>query len=150
MKVILKENVDSLGKVGETVKVSDGYARNFLIPKGLAVEASSKNVKSVEDDRRRILQKAEKDRRKAQATADRLAGVTFVVRRRVGEQEKLFGSVNARDIEQCAVEMGLELERKWIVLEEPIRELGTFPLKVKLPGGVTAEVTVSVEAEQES
>ncbi len=150
MKVILKDNVDSLGKVGETVKVSDGYARNFLIPKGLAVEASSKNMKSVEDERRRILQKAEKDRRKAQATADRLAGVTFVIRRRVGEQEKLFGSVNTRDIEQCAVEMGLDLERKWIVLEEPIRELGTFPLKVKLPGGVMAEITVSVEAEQES
>jgi large subunit ribosomal protein L9 len=87
MKVILKDNVDSLGKVGETVKVSDGYARNFLIPKGLAVEASSKNMKSVEDERRRILQKAEKDRRKAQATADRLAGVTFVIRRRGGEHE---------------------------------------------------------------
>ncbi len=150
MKVILKDNVDSLGKVGETIKVSDGYARNFLIPKGLAVEASSKNVKSVEDERRRILQKAEKDRRKAQSMADRLAGVTFIVRRRVGEQDKLFGSVNTRDIEQCAIEMGVELERKWIVLEEPIRELGTFPVKIKLPGGVAAEITVSVEAEQES
>ncbi|MGV8079605.1 MAG: 50S ribosomal protein L9 [Syntrophales bacterium] len=150
MKVILKDNVDSLGKVGETIKVSDGYARNFLIPKGLAVEASSKNVKSVEDERRRILQKAEKDRRKAQSMADRLAGVTFIVRRRVGEQDKLFGSVNTRDIEQCAIEMGVELERKWIVLEEPIRELGTFPVRIKLPGGVAAEITVSVEAEQES
>ncbi|NPU85758.1 MAG: 50S ribosomal protein L9 [Syntrophaceae bacterium] len=150
MKVILKENVDSLGKVGETVKVSDGYARNFLIPKGLAVEASSKNAKSVEDERRRILQKAEKDRRKAQSMADRLAGVTFVVRRRVGEQEKLFGSVNTKDIEQCAVDMGVELERKWILLEEPIRELGTFPVKIRLPGGVNAEITVSVEAEMES
>lgn len=150
MKVILKEHVDSLGNVGETVKVSDGYARNFLIPKGLAVEASSKNVKSVEDERRRILQKAEKERRKAQSMADRLAGVTCVIRRRVGEQDKLFGSVNTRDIEECAVSMGLELERKWIVLEEPIRELGTFPVKVKLPGGVAAEITVSVEAETES
>jgi len=150
MKVILKENVDALGKVGETVKVSDGYARNFLIPKGLAMEASSKNVKSVEDERRRILQKAEKDRRKAQSMADRLAGVTCVIRRRVGEQEKLFGSVNTKDIEQYAKEMGVELDRKWIILEEPIRELGTFPVKIKLPGGVTAEITVSVEAEPEA
>lgn len=150
MKVILKEHVDSLGNVGETVKVSDGYARNFLIPKGLAVEASSKNVKSVEDERRRILQKAEKERRKAQSMADRLTGVTCVIRRRVGEQDKLFGSVNTRDIEECAAAMGLEVERKWIVLEEPIRELGTFPVKVKLPGGVAAEINVSVEAEAES
>jgi large subunit ribosomal protein L9 len=147
MKVILKENVDSLGKVGETVKVSDGYARNFLIPKGLAVEAITKNVKSVEDERRRILQKAEKERRKAQSLADRLAGITCVIRRRVGEQEKLFGSVNTRDIEESVQEKGVELDRKWIVLEEPIRELGTFPVKIKLPGGVTAEITVSVEAE---
>jgi large subunit ribosomal protein L9 len=150
MKVILKENVDALGKVGETVKVSDGYARNFLIPKGLGMEASSKNVKSVEDERRRILQKAEKDRRKAQSMADRLAGVTCVIRRRVGEQEKLFGSVNTKDIEQYAKEMGVELDRKWIILEEPIRELGTFPVKIKLPGGVTTEITVSVEAEPEA
>jgi len=150
MKVILKESVESLGKVGETVKVSDGYARNYLIPKGLAAEASTKNMRAMEDSRRRILQKAEKDRRKAQSMADRLVGATCVIRRRVGEQDKLFGSVNPKDIEQCAIEMGLEVDRKWIVLDEPIRELGSFPVKIKLPGGVTAEITVSVEAEPES
>jgi len=147
MKVILKDNVASLGKLGDTVKVSDGYARNFLIPKGLAVEANEKTAKVFAEQKQHILQQAEKIRKGAEATAASLQGLTLTIARRVGEQDKLFGSVNTKDIEAALQDRGLAVERKSIQLEEPIKAVGEYDVKIKLPAGIAAEIKVCVVAE---
>ena len=147
MKVILKENVDSLGKAGEIIKVADGYARNYLIPKGLAVEASSWSMKALEHEKSRIMKKVETERKKAEAMVEKMRGVTCTISRRVGEQDKLFGSVTTKDIESSLTAQGIEIERKMIILEEPIKSLGEFPVKIKLQPGITAEITVTVVGE---
>jgi len=147
MKVILKQNVESLGKAGDLVKVAAGYARNFLVPKGLAAEANSRNLKVFEHERQRILQQADKIQKQAEETADRLSAVTCTIARRVGEQEKLFGSVGAKDIEEALVAQGIELDKKSVLLDEPIKALGEFPVRIKLSAGVTGEIKVVVVAE---
>lgn len=144
MNVILKENVSSLGKAGDLVKVSIGYARNYLIPKGLAIEATSSNVESLEGEKKAILKKIEKEKKKSESMAEKLAGAVCTITRRVGDQDKLFGSVNVKDIEEALAAQGLEINRKNILLDEPIKALGEFPVKIKLPAGVTAEIKVSV------
>jgi len=106
MKVILRQNVQSLGKAGDTIKVADGYARNFLIPKGLAAEANTRNLKTFEHEKQRILQQAQKIQSQAEETAAKLGGVTCTIARRVGEQEKLFGSVGVKDIEEALAAKG--------------------------------------------
>ena len=147
MKVILKQNIDDLGKIGEIVIVSDGFARNYLIPKGLAAEASSRTIHSLEHEKKKLLQKAEKEKHHAQALLDKLAGVNCVIARRVGEQDKLFGSVNTKDIESALKEQGLEIDRKDIVMDEPIKALGEFPVKIKLGAGLSTEIKVHVVQE---
>lgn len=147
MKVILKQNVESLGKTGDIVKVADGHARNFLIPRGLAMEANIKSIRAVEHDKALILKRAAKEKEKAEALRDRLSGVSVTISRRSGEQDKLFGSVGAKDIEQALKDQGVEIDRKDIVLDEPIKSVGEFAVKVKLSQGVSAEVKVSVVAE---
>jgi large subunit ribosomal protein L9 len=147
MKVILRQNVQSLGKAGDTVKVADGYARNYLIPKGLAAEANTRNLKAFEHDRQRIIEQAQKIQSQAEETAAKLSGTTYTIARRVGEQEKLFGSVGVKDIEELLTAQGFEIDRRNILLEEPIKALGEFPVRVKLSAGVTAEIKVVVTAE---
>ncbi len=147
MNVILRESVASLGKAGDTVKVSDGYARNYLIPKNLATEANTRNLKTMEHDKKRILQTAEKERKKAESIAEKLAGTTCTIARRVGDQDKLFGSVGAKDIEKALQDAGIEIERKNILLDEPLKSLGEFPVRIKLFAGVSAEVKVNIVAE---
>lgn len=147
MHVILVDNIESLGKAGDRIKVSDGYARNFLIPKGLAMEATSKNVKVLQHKKNIVLQKNAKETKKAELLKDQLAGVTITIARRVGEQEKLFGSVNTKDIESALHEQGIEIDRKHIVLEEVIKALGEYPVKIKLHSGISVEVKVVVVAE---
>lgn len=148
MKVILKENVKDLGKTGDVVNVSDGYARNFLVPRGLVIEASNKNVKTLEHEKCLIAKKVEREKEKAQLQADRIAGMTLTVFRKVGEQEKLFGSVTTKDIETALNEQNIEMDRKNIILEEPIKSLGEFPVKVKLHREISVEITVIVKAEE--
>jgi len=147
MKVILKQNVESLGKTGDIVKVADGHARNFLIPRGLAMEANVKSIRAVEHDKALILKRAAKEKEKAEALRERLSGVSVTISQRSGEQDKLFGSVGAKDIEQALKDQGVEIDRKDIVLDEPIKSVGEFAVKVKLSQGVSAEVKVSVVAE---
>ena len=147
MKVILKENVESLGKAGDAVKVADGYARNYLIPKGLAVEASSWSLKALEHEKKRIMKKIESERKKAELMVERLRGATCTLYRRAGEQDKLFGSVTTKDIEKSLVEQGIEIDRKMIILGEPVRSLGEFPVKIKLQPGVMAEIKITVVGE---
>ena len=147
MKVILRQNVESLGKAGDLVKVADGYARNFLVPKGLAAEANSRNLKVFEHEKQQILQQAEKIQKQAEETAVRLSAVTCTIARRVVEQEKLFGSVGAKDIEEALVAQGIEIDKKSVLLDEPIKALGEFPVRIKLSAGVTGEIKVVVVAE---
>ena len=147
MKVILKQNVESLGKAGDLVRVADGYARNFLIPKELAAQASGRNLKVFEHERQRILQQAEKIQKQAEETAAKLGGVICTIARRVGDQEKLFGSVGTQDIGEALAVQGVEIEKKNILLDEPIKALGEFPVRIKLSAGVTAEVKVVIVAE---
>lgn len=147
MKVILKQNVDSLGKAGDLVKVADGYARNFLIPKGLAAEANSRNLKTFEHEKQRIMQQAEKIQKLAEEMAAKLGAVTCTIARRVGEQEKLFGSVGAKDIEEALIAQGIEIEKKSVLLEEPIKSLGEYQVKIRISAGMTGEIKVVVTAE---
>ena len=147
MKVILRVAMESLGKAGDTVKVADGYARNYLVPKGLAVEASSWSLKASEHEKKHILQKIESEKKKAESMIEKLKGVTCTLTRRVGEQDKLFGSVTTKDIEESLIEQGVEINRKMILLEEPIRSLGEFPVKIKLQPGVMTEIKITVVGE---
>jgi large subunit ribosomal protein L9 len=147
MKIILKQNLESLGKAGDLVKVADGYARNFLVPKGLAAEANSRNLKVFEHEKQRIMQQAEKIQKQADEMAVRLSAVTCTIARRVGEQEKIFGSVGAKDIEEALVAQGIEIDKKSVLLDEPIKALGEFPVRIKLSAGVTGEIKVVVVAE---
>src|SRR3989339_1551890 len=147
MKVILKQYVESLGKAGDTVKVADGYGRNFLIPKGLASEANTRNLKIFEHEKQRILHQAEKIHKQAEETATKLGSITCTIARRGGEQEKLFGSVGVKDIEEALIAQGIEIDKRNIILDEPIKSLGEFPVRIKLSAGVSAEIKVSIVAE---
>lgn len=147
MKVILQQNVPSLGKAGDLVKVNDGYARNLLIPKGLAVEADDKNIRVFEDKKKNVQQKALKEKVHAQELADRLSQLTVTLARKVGDQHKIFGSVTSKDIEAALKEKGFDIDRKMIVHDEQIKSLGEFKVKIKLTVGVEAELKLHVVGE---
>jgi large subunit ribosomal protein L9 len=148
MKVILKQNVPSLGKAGDLVKVNDGYARNLLIPKGLAIEADDKNIKAFEFEKKNILQKKQKEKAGAQDLAARLGQVTLTLSRKVGDQHKIFGSVTSKDIEVALQEKGFDIDRKMIVHNEQIKSLGEFKVKIKLVTGVDTEIKLNVVGEE--
>ena len=148
MKVILKEDVETLGKRGDTIKVTDGYARNYLIPKGLAMEATSISAKAIEHERKLIAKRAEKEKKNAEALLASFAGVSVSIARKTADQEKLFGSVTTKDIEKALEEKGHKVDRKQIVLDEPIKQIGQYPVKIKLYPGIVAEIAVKVVEEQ--
>ncbi len=147
MKVILRQNVPSLGKAGDLVKVNDGYARNLLIPKGLAVEADDKNIKVFESEKKNVQQKVLKEKAHAQDLASRLKQVTLTLSRKVGDQHKIFGSVTSKDIEAALKEKGFDIDRKMIVHDEQIKSLGEFKVKIKLAVGIDAELKLHVVGE---
>lgn len=144
MKVILKEDIPKLGIMGETVQVAPGYGRNYLIPQGKAVLATSKNFKELEHQRQLILRKAELIRKDAESFAEKFRGLTLTLARKVVEEDKIYGSVSVSDISQALEEAGVEIERKLIKLDEPIKSLGEFQVPVKVHADVTAELTVQV------
>ncbi|MFB3925213.1 MAG: 50S ribosomal protein L9 [Syntrophales bacterium] len=148
MEVILKQNIEALGKMGDVIKVSDGYARNYLIPRDLAVPASSKNIRALEHEKQVIAKRAEKEKKNAESMLEKFANITCTIYRKIGEQNKLFGSVSAKDIEKAMQEMGVEISRKNIILDEPIKSIGEFPVRVKLYPGITASLVVRVAEEQ--
>ena len=144
MEVILRRAVDNLGHPGDLVKVSAGYARNFLLPRGYAFEATPGNRKRIEQERQR-LEAAETDRRdQAQAIADRLSEVSLTFSARVGEEGKLFGSVTAADIAQQLEAQGHHVEKRQIDLHEPIRSLGVYRVPIRLHADVRPEIKVWV------
>ena len=148
MKVILSEDVETLGKVGDLINVKPGYARNYLLPRSLALLATSKNLKEVEHRKRVIQDKVNKLTAESQELAGRLEALSITIPQKVGEEDKLFGSVTNQAIQQALKEEGFEVDRKKIVLDDPIRRLGAFTVPVKLSQGVTANLRVTVVKEE--
>lgn len=147
MKIILKDDVKNLGRIGVVVNVSDGYARNFLIPKGLAVDASSKNIKTLEHEKRLIEAKAKKQRGQAQLLKERLSSMTLSIKAIAGEEGKLFGSVTTMDIADALKTEGIEIDRKKIVIEEPIKRLGDYTVSVRIHTDEVAQLSIKVVSE---
>jgi large subunit ribosomal protein L9 len=145
MKVILCEDMDNLGAMGETVKVADGYARNFLIPRRLAVGAESASAKQIAHELAIIRRKEEKRRAEMASKAEKIEGVTVEIEMRAGEEEKLFGSVTSTMIAEKLEEQGHSVERRKIRLDEPIKALGIFTVPVKLAEGIEAQIKVWVK-----
>jgi len=148
MKVILREDVEKLGKAGEVVKVADGYGRNFLIPRQLAFLANVRNMKTLDHDRRVIETRAKKARKAAEDVAGTLSGMSVAISAKAGEEGKLFGAVTSRDIAEALEKAGVKMERKSIQLAEPIKQLGEYKVKVRVAAEVVPEITVTVTAEE--
>ena len=146
MNVILTENVEGLGNIGDLVKVKPGYARNYLVPRCLAVEANTRNVKAYEHQKRQLERKAQKVAQDAEALKARIEAVQCVFAHRAGEEGKLFGSVTSMEIGEKLAAAGVEIDRKKIQLAEPIKTLGDHQVSVKLAAGVIATIKVSVVA----
>jgi large subunit ribosomal protein L9 len=147
VKLILREDVENLGKGGDLVEVKPGYGRNFLLPRGLAVPANPKNVRELEHQKKVAEAKAAKLKASADAVARRLAETPVTLKRKVGEQDKLYGSVTALDIVEALGARGLQLDRRIIDLPEPIKTVGDHEVPVKLHREVVGKVKVKVEAE---
>ena len=145
MQVILQENIDNLGKVGDIVKVKPGYARNYLLPRGLAAEASTRNVSQLEHQKRAAQKRRDKIRIDAEKVAKAIESAKVTLARQVGEEDKLFGSVTTADIEEALRSAGIAgISRKQIHLPEPIKALGLHEVPVKVHPEVTAKVRVNV------
>lgn len=145
MKVILKDDVKGLGTMGSVVSVATGYGRNYLIPRNLAIEASPKNIKQFEHEKNIILKKAKMIIRSAEDLAQKISGITVNIEALSGEEDKLFGSVTSMDIAEALSKKGVDIDKRKIVLEEPIKRLGTYSVAVKLHQDVSANVTVEVK-----
>lgn len=144
MQVILKDNVKNLGEMGQIVNVAKGYARNFLIPRGLAVEADTKNIRSLEHEKRIIQEKAIKMKDSAQDMAGRISAMTLTIKARAGEEEKLFGSITTMDIAEALQKEGIEIDKRKIFLEEPIKRLGSYTVNIKVHPQVSAQLNIQV------
>jgi large subunit ribosomal protein L9 len=144
MEVILREHVDNLGRRGDVVKVAEGYARNYLLPRKLALAVTAGNRRQVESERKRAEVREAKEKADAEAYAARLAAVDLTIARRVGEHDVLYGSVTAADIAHALEAHQFEIEKRKIHLAEPLKQLGEFTVPVKVHREVTAEVKVKV------
>ena len=149
VQLILRDDVPNLGKIGDVVRVKPGYARNYLLPRGLAVEASPKNLRVLEHQKRVIAAKADREHKSAEASAKRLDGLQITVRARAGEEGRLFGSVTNMDVERLLADKGFQVDRRRILLDEPIKQLGTYPITVQVGRAARATVQLTVEAEAE-
>lgn len=150
MEILLREDVENLGARGEVVKVRAGYGRNYLLPRGFAVQATPANVKQIEMQRRALLKKATEEKAVADQQAALLTEVTLEFARKVGDHGLLYGSVTSMDIAEAFAAKGYEIERKRITLKDPIKELGEYDVPVKLHREVTANVKVIVKNEAEA
>ena len=145
IQVILKENIEKLGKAGDLVKVKPGYARNFLIPRALAFPATRGNITRIEHERKTIVAHAAKTRKDAEAVGERLSAITIKIAKSVGEADKLYGSVTAKEIAEALAKAGFAIDRKTIEIPTAIKSLGEFTLSAKLGSGVSASFKLVVE-----
>ena len=146
MKVILQENLDNLGQIGDIVKVAPGYARNYLLPKGFAIEATEKNAKALEHAKRQLAYKKNKALEAAKNLAAKLESVAVALTHQAGEEGKLFGSVTNMEIAAFLKAQGFEIDRRTIVLAEPIKQVGEYSVPVKIHPEVSATIKVTVSA----
>lgn len=144
MEVILKEDVDTLGQRGQTVKVSPGYGRNFLLPRGLAVEISAGNLRQLDHERRGIERRHKKEQVAAESVRTRVESVQLSIARKVGEGDALYGSVTNGDVATALSAAGINIDKRRILLEDPIKSLGSFEIRVKLHHDVVAKVHLVV------
>jgi len=144
MKVVLKDDVKNLGKMGQIIDVADGYARNFLVPRGLASEANTKNIKALEHEKRIIEGKAKKVKNSAQELLNKISARTFTIRAKAGDEGKLFGSVTTMDIAELLQKEGIEIDKKKISLDEPIKRLGSYSVNVKLHPEISTQLNIQV------
>ena len=152
MKVILQETLEGVGHLGDLLDVSDGFARNYLLPRGKALEANTRNVKAIEHAKRLTAAKAKKEKLGFEAFAKQISAVSLTITVKVGKDDKMFGSVTSKDLAEGLAEQGVTVDRRKILLDQPIKELGTVSVPVKLHRDVTATVAVHVikkEAESE-
>jgi len=149
VQVILNEDLPNLGRTGDVVKVRAGYARNYLLPRKLAVEADQKNIRAFEHQKRIASRRREAKRTDALAIKEKIEALSITISARAGEEGKLFGSVTNIDIERAVREKGVDIERRKIVLPEPIKQLGDFTVPVKLDSEVEANLKVTVAAQAE-
>ena len=148
MEVILKEDVNNLGHRGDVVKVADGYGRNFLLPKKLAMEATAANKAVIEQMKASAVRKSAREKADAEALVGQLNSVALVFERKVGEHDQLFGSVTSADIAHELEAKGFNIDRRKVHLEEPLKQLGEFHIPVKLHREVTAHIAVTVKGEE--
>ena len=148
MEVILREHVDNLGRRGDVVKVAPGYARNFLLPRKLALPVNAGNKRLIERERKLVEVRELEERQQAEAVASRLAEIELILVRRVGDTEQLYGSVTTADLADALAAKGLEIDRKRIHLDEPLKALGDFTVPVKLHRDVTAQLKVHVTKQE--
>ena len=148
MEVILREHVDNLGRRGEVVKVAEGYARNYLLPRKLALPVTEANKRQIERERVRFEAKEAEEKKGAEAAAARIAAAEVTIARRVGENDTLYGSVTAADITEALARKGIEVDRRKIQLADPIKQLGEIVVPIKIHRDVTANVTVKVIKEE--
>ncbi len=149
MEVILKEDIDSLGHRGDVVKVADGYGRNYLLPKKLAMEANAANKAVIEQMKASAVRRSAKEKSEAEALVGQLDNVALVFERKVGDHDHLFGSVTSADIANALEAKGFNIDRRKVHLEEPLKQLGEFHIPVRLHREVTAHVAVTVKGEAE-
>ncbi len=147
MKIILKEDFESLGKVGEVVEVKAGFARNFLIPKQVALQATPQNLRVIEQEKARDKIKLSKDKRDAELLAEQLKEVSLTANVQVGEEDKLFGAVTSQNISELLSSKGFEIDKRKIQLEDPLKALGVFEVPIKLHTEVEAKIKVWVVKE---
>jgi large subunit ribosomal protein L9 len=149
MKVILTENIASLGNIGDEVKVAEGYARNYLVPQNKAVRATPKNRKLFERQRAKFQEQVAVEKTQAEELAEKIRGAVCTVAGKVSEEDKLYGSVSTRDITEQLEAQGFAIEKKMVLLSEPIKTLGSYIVPIRLYADVTSEITVKVIPEQE-
>jgi large subunit ribosomal protein L9 len=147
MEVILREDIEKLGNRGEVVKVASGYARNFLLPKKLAVAATASNKKIVEQERQSHLRKEAKQKGEAEDLSKLLTGVSVTISQKAGDNDQLFGSVTSKDVGDALAAKNYTIDRRKIQLDDPIKQLGEYKVPVRLHKDVTAEITVNVVRE---
>lgn len=149
MDVVLKEDIENLGHMGDVVKVKDGYARNYLLPRGLVVRADKRSLKALEHEQRMIAQSRERLNKEAQGISEQLSKVSVEFTVKVGEEGRLFGSVTNMDIEKALKEQGVDVERRRIVLETPIKSVGEYDVPIRLRPDVMPSIKVRVVSEDE-
>jgi large subunit ribosomal protein L9 len=148
MEVILKEDIANVGKIGEVVRVRDGYARNYLLPRGLVLLANKKNLKTFEHQKKLVADQKQKITRQAKSVGEAVTAVSLIIRMRVGEEGKLFGSVTNIQIEKALKAQGLTVDRRKIQLEEPIKATGDYEVPIRMTADLTVPLKISVVPEE--